>query len=133
MIAPAPVAARERRPGALCACLLALWPLACGAAHGACASAAATPGSAGARSHAGHADRGYATRLPAGRFGTVTVYIPEGQPRSVAIFLSGDGGWELGVISMARALTGLGAVVIGADIRRYLGSLKQAAQRGGAP
>src|SRR5206468_9159162 len=34
---------------------------------------------------------------------------------------------------MARALTGLGAVVIGADIRRYLGSLKQAAQRAGAP
>ena len=118
MIAPAPVAPRARRPGALSAGLLALGLLACGAAHAASASAA---------------DRGYATRLPAGRFGTVTVYIPEGQPRSVAIFLSGDGGWELGVIGMARALTGLGAVVIGADIRRYLGSLRQAAQRAGAP
>ena len=133
MIAPAPVAARACRAGALSAGLLALGLLACGAAHGACASAATTPPPVGARPHPRAADRGYATRLPAGRFGTVTVYIPEGQPRSVAIFLSGDGGWELGVISMARALTGLGAVVIGADIRRYLGSLKQAAQRAGAP
>jgi type IV secretory pathway VirJ component len=42
--------------------------------------------------------------LPAGRFGTVTVYIPEGAPRSVAIFISGDGGWKLGVTRMAQAL-----------------------------
>jgi len=70
-----------------------------------------------------------ATRLPAGRFGTVTVYIPEGTPQSVAIFLSGDGGWNLGVVSMARALTtNLGAVVIGVDIRQYLGALGKASQ-----
>ena len=53
------------------------------------------------------------THLPAGRFGKVTVYIPEGTPNSVAIFLSGDGGWNLGVISMAKALVDMGAVVIG--------------------
>ena len=46
----------------------------------------------------------YATRLPVRRFGTVTVYIPAGKPQSVAIFVSGDGGWELGVIGMAHAL-----------------------------
>jgi len=75
-----------------------------------------------------------ATRLPAGRFGTVTVYIPEGTPQSVAIFLSGDGGWNLGVVSMARALTtNLGAVVIGVDIRQYFGALGKAAQRENAP
>src|SRR5260370_13250549 len=34
---------------------------------------------------------------------------------------------------MARAPTHMGAVVIGADIRQYLGSLKRAAQRPGAP
>ena len=113
MIVPSPVAARARRPGALSAGILALALLAGGAA---CA-----------------ADNSYSTRLPAGRFGTVTVYIPEAQPRSVAIFLSGDGGWQLGVIGMARALTDLGAVVIGADIRQYLGSLKRSAQRAGAP
>lgn len=74
-----------------------------------------------------------ATHLPAGKFGKVSVYIPEGTPKSVAIFLSGDGGWNLGVVSMAKALTDLGAVVIGADIRQYLGALGKAAQRPGAP
>jgi type IV secretory pathway VirJ component len=73
------------------------------------------------------------THLPAGRFGKVTVYIPEGTPQSVAIFLSGDGGWNLGVVSMARALTNMGAVVIGVDIRQYLRALGKAAQREGAP
>jgi type IV secretory pathway VirJ component len=73
------------------------------------------------------------THLPAGRFGTVTVYLPEGTPQSVAIFLSGDGGWNLGVVSMAHALTDMGAVVIGVDIRKYLGSLGKAAQREHAP
>ena len=69
------------------------------------------------------------THLTAGRFGRVTVYIPEGTPNSVAIFLSGDGGWNLGVISMAKALVDMGAVVIGVDIRQYLGALGKAAQR----
>ena len=73
------------------------------------------------------------THLPAGRFGTVTVYIPEGSPKSVAIFLSGDGGWNLGVVSMAKALVDTGAVVIGVDIRQYLGALGKAAQRENAP
>ena len=73
-----------------------------------------------------------ATRLPTRRFGTVTVYVPEGTPRSVAIFVSGDGGWELGVVNMARALAGLGAVVIGVDIRHYFESLRKAAARPGA-
>jgi type IV secretory pathway VirJ component len=63
------------------------------------------------------------THLPAGRFGTVTVYIPDGTPQSVAIFLSGDGGWHLGVINMAKALQEKGAVVIGVDVTRYLASL----------
>jgi type IV secretory pathway VirJ component len=75
----------------------------------------------------------YATHLPAGRFGTVTVYIPEGKPKSVALFVSGDGGWELGVLSMARALSDLGAVVIGVDVREYFGALRKAVQRPDAP
>lgn len=64
------------------------------------------------------------SRLPAGRFGTVSVYIPEGIPRSVAIFLSGDGGWQLGVVNMARALQDKGAVVIGVDVTHYLHALQ---------
>jgi len=71
--------------------------------------------------------------MPAGRFGTVAVYRPVGVPRSVAIFVSGDGGWKLGVTSMARALRDIGAVVIGIDIRRYLASLRAAAQKPDAP
>jgi type IV secretory pathway VirJ component len=67
--------------------------------------------------------------LSAGRFGTVTVYMPDGTPKSVAIFLSGDGGWQLGVLSMAHALVTQGAVVIGVDIRQYLGAVGAAAQR----
>jgi type IV secretory pathway VirJ component len=79
------------------------------------------------------ADSAHPSRLPAGRFGTVSVYIPEGKPKSVAIFLSGDGGWELGVINMAHALMGMGAVVIGVDIRQYFASLGKAAAQPGAP
>ncbi len=62
--------------------------------------------------------------LPAGRFGTVTVYKPSGMTQSVAIFLSGDGGWNLGVVNMAEALRDKGAVVIGVDVTRYLHSLR---------
>jgi type IV secretory pathway VirJ component len=97
-------------------------------------SSPAPPGAAPpAQSAAATSDEHYSTRLPAGRFGTVTVYIPDGKPQSVAIFLSGDGGWELGVVGMAHALADMHAVVIGVDIRQYLGALHKAAQRAGAP
>jgi type IV secretory pathway VirJ component len=66
------------------------------------------------------------------RFGIVQVYIPAGRPQSVAIFVSGDGGWELGVVNMARALRDMGAVVIGVDVREYFASLRRAAQRADA-
>jgi type IV secretory pathway VirJ component len=72
-------------------------------------------------------------QLAAGRFGIVRAYVPQGRPRSVALFISGDGGWELGVITMAHALEATGAVVIGVDVRQYLASLRKAAQRPGAP
>jgi type IV secretory pathway VirJ component len=62
--------------------------------------------------------------LPAGSFGTVSVYIPTGTPQSVAIFLSGDGGWNLGVVNMAQALRDKGAVVIGVDVTHYLAALR---------
>jgi type IV secretory pathway VirJ component len=93
-------------------------------------AAHATPPAASAKKAAAAAD---ATQLSAGRFGTVNIYAPAAAPRSVAIFLSGDGGWELGVVNMARALRDMGALVIGVDIRQYFASLHQAAQRPGAP
>ena len=82
-----------------------------GAAAAAPAPAAAAPAPAAGhapRAHPPTADNTYATHLPSARFGAVTVYIPEGAPRGVAIFLSGDGGWELGVVGMARALAAMG-------------------------
>ncbi len=113
---------------ARCALMSVLALAAC--AGGVLPAAAAAPASA---QPTRAAEAPYATRLPNGRFGTVTVYLPEGKPRSLAIFLSGDGGWQLGVVGMARALVGRGAVVIGADIRHYLDGLKRTAQREGAP
>lgn len=78
---------------------------------------------AGAAHAAGGGDRA----LPGGRFGTVTVSSPAGLPTSVAIFVSGDGGWHLGVVNMARHLVEAGALVIGVDIRSYLDALGKTA------
>ena len=52
--------------------------------------------------------------------GPITVYQPSGTPRSVALFISGDGGWNRGVVDMARALAARGALVAGVDIRRVI-------------
>jgi type IV secretory pathway VirJ component len=49
--------------------------------------------------------------------GTVTVEAPVGEPRYVVLFLSGDGGWNRGVVDMARHLTEEGALVAGVDVR----------------
>src|SRR5262245_24813691 len=53
-------------------------------------------------------------------FGTVTLYRSTPTPPHVAIFISGDGGWKLGVVDMARELQGKDALVIGVDIRHYM-------------
>ncbi|HKI73957.1 MAG TPA: AcvB/VirJ family lysyl-phosphatidylglycerol hydrolase, partial [Pseudomonadales bacterium] len=53
-------------------------------------------------------------------FGEITVYRKTEQPAHMVLFISGDGGWNLGVVDMARALTGLDAMVAGIDINQYL-------------
>ena len=53
-------------------------------------------------------------------FGTVTLYRKTPHPKNVVVFISGDGGWNLGVVDMARELVPLDALVIGVDIRSYL-------------
>jgi type IV secretory pathway VirJ component len=63
--------------------------------------------------------------LTYGRFGDVTVYRSSLEPREVVLFVSGDGGWNLGVIAMAERLADKGAVVAGVDIRHYLGELEK--------
>jgi type IV secretory pathway VirJ component len=59
-----------------------------------------------------------------GRFGQVSIYRGGGEPRNVVLFLSGDGGWNLGVITMAQRLADQRAVVAGIDIRHYLAQLE---------
>jgi hypothetical protein len=54
-----------------------------------------------------------------GRFGEVSVYRGSTEPRDVVLFLSGDGGWNLGVISMAGRLRDP-AAIISAEVTRKL-------------
>ena len=57
-------------------------------------------------------------------FGEVSILRGAQPPREVVLFLSGDGGWNLGVISMAQRIADKGAVVAGIDIRHYLAQLE---------
>ena len=60
-----------------------------------------------------------------GRYGTVTLYRPAGPARGVVIFFSGDGGWNRGVVDMARQLTAQGAAVAGVSTPAYLRAWEQ--------
>ncbi|MFT3906922.1 MAG: AcvB/VirJ family lysyl-phosphatidylglycerol hydrolase [Steroidobacteraceae bacterium] len=66
-----------------------------------------------------------ALRFNYGRFGEVAVYQPAGKPTGVTLFVSGDGGWNLGVIDMAHHLVEQGSVVVGIDIRHYRNVLNE--------
>jgi type IV secretory pathway VirJ component len=61
--------------------------------------------------------------LTFGPFGTVTLYGDEHTAKHVVLFVSGDGGWNLGVVDMARALAQLDSLVVGINIRAYLRDL----------
>jgi len=75
---------------------------------------------AGAPALAGAAD----TILEFGRFGKVIVYRNTPHPAHVVLFVSGDGGWNLGVVNMARELARANALVVGIDIVAYLKNLE---------
>jgi type IV secretory pathway VirJ component len=57
-------------------------------------------------------------------FGKVAVYAPAGRPDQVVLFVSGDGGWNLGVVSMAERVRDLGALVVGINIRAFFKSME---------
>jgi len=63
-----------------------------------------------------------------GPFGPVVLYRYREHPSRVTLFVSGDGGWNLGVTQMARELATMDALVVGIDIRRYLSSLESSKQ-----
>lgn len=56
--------------------------------------------------------------------GEVTVYAPQGQARGLALFASGDGGWNLGVWDMAQTAASLGYWVVGFSTPAFLKSLE---------
>src|SRR5258708_31740455 len=108
----------------------ATWAVATGpeaTATGATATTATTPAAPG------DAEPQPAEVFNYGRFGTVSVYRGRGEPRNVALFLSGDGGWNLGVVSMARRLADKNSAVAGNDIRHHLAQLEGAGQECVAP
>ena len=63
-----------------------------------------------------------------GRFGTVHLYSQSERPSRVALFVSGDGGWNMGVVDMARELASLDALVVGIDMRTYMKALAAATE-----
>ncbi len=69
------------------------------------------------------------TTIRFGRFGTVTLYAGKTRPTRLALFVSGDGGWNRGVVDMARAMTGMDALVAGIDITHYLKELAAAPEK----
>jgi type IV secretory pathway VirJ component len=71
--------------------------------------------------------------LEFGRFGKLALYAPPKEADQVVLFISGDGGWNLGVVDMARELASLDALVVGVDIRHYLKSLEDGQEKCGYP
>ena len=64
-----------------------------------------------------------------GMFGKVILYKPATVANSLVLFVSGDGGWNLGVVDMAKNLVGQGAIVAGIDIRQYYKRLRTTSSR----
>lgn len=56
--------------------------------------------------------------------GEITVYAPQGEARGLALFASGDGGWNLGVWDMAQTAASLGYWVAGFSTPAFLKKLE---------
>jgi type IV secretory pathway VirJ component len=61
--------------------------------------------------------------LTYGRFGEVAIYRGSPHPKNVVLFLSGDGGWNLGVVDMARILSSMDSLVVGVNVPQYVKKL----------
>jgi type IV secretory pathway VirJ component len=67
--------------------------------------------------------------LAFGPFGTVTLYYQSPHPAHVALFVSGDGGWNRGVVNMARQLATLDTMVVGIDIRHLIKQMESSNEK----
>ena len=59
-----------------------------------------------------------------GPFGSVTLYGPTRSPSAVVLFVSGDEGWNQGVVDMAQEIAKQNALVAGIDAAHYLRILR---------
>jgi predicted esterase len=59
-------------------------------------------------------------------FFRVYVYAATPTPPHVAVFVSGDGGWNQGVKDMSAVIAGLDTLVIGVDVRYWMRTLRNA-------
>ncbi|WP_238989911.1 AcvB/VirJ family lysyl-phosphatidylglycerol hydrolase [Flavobacterium sharifuzzamanii] len=66
-----------------------------------------------------------ADTIKVGSFGKVTIYKPKTTPNAFVLFISGDGGWNSGVVDMAKNIVDQGALVAGVDIQHYFKSIKK--------
>jgi type IV secretory pathway VirJ component len=66
----------------------------------------------------------WAESLSHGRFRDVQIYRPAGTVKQVALFLSGDDGWNRGMAGMASQLATDGTLVVGIDVRKLFASLE---------
>ena len=64
-----------------------------------------------------------------GPFGTLHIYKPSDHPSHVVLFISGDGGWNLGVVDMAKSLAGLDSMVVGIDITHYIQEINNSSEK----
>ncbi|HUQ35636.1 MAG TPA: AcvB/VirJ family lysyl-phosphatidylglycerol hydrolase [Aestuariivirga sp.] len=64
-----------------------------------------------------------------GPFGTLHIYKPSDNPSHVVLFISGDGGWNLGVVDMAKSLAGLDSMVVGIDITHYIQEINNSSEK----
>lgn len=63
-----------------------------------------------------------------GRFGAVTLYRHTPHPAHVVLLVSGEAGWNPGMVEIAKELSTSDSLVVGIDSSRYVQSLQHAAE-----